>query len=53
MLAVYGLPIGLALGGWLVENAGYVNMVLLYCAVGITATVTIAAVWREALLRDG
>ena len=53
MLAVYGLPIGLALGGWLVENAGYVNMVLLYCGIGVVATVTIAAVWREALLRDG
>lgn len=52
MLAVYGLPIGLASGGWLVENIGYVNMVLLYCAVGLAATVTIAATWRRALLHD-
>ncbi len=53
MLAVYGLPIGLACGGWLVQNLGYVNMVLLYCGIGIAATVTIAVKWREALLRDG
>jgi MFS family permease len=52
MLAVYGLPIGLAGGGWLVENLGYVNMVLLYCSVGVLATVAIAVIWRDALLRE-
>ncbi len=52
MLAVYGMPIGLLAGGWLVSNVGYVNMVLVYCAIGILATVTIAVKWREALLRD-
>lgn len=52
MLAVYGLPIGLAAGGWLVENLGYVTMVLLYCGVGLSATVAIALTWRKALLND-
>lgn len=52
MLAVYGLPLGLAAGGWLVEHLGYVNMVLLYCGFGLAATLVIAAVWRQALLRE-
>jgi len=52
MLAVYGMPIGLVAGGWLVSNIGYANMVLLYSSVGILATVTIALRWREALLRE-
>jgi predicted MFS family arabinose efflux permease len=51
MLAVYGLPIGLAAGGWLVDTLGYQAMVMLYCAIGITATLTIAAVWRDHLLQ--
>ena len=51
MLAVYGLPLGLAAGGWLVDNLGYQNMVMLYCAVGIVATLAIAGIWRESLLR--
>lgn len=50
MLAVYGLPIGLTLGGWLVDQLGYQNMVMLYCTIGIVTTVTIAAVWRGSLL---
>mgnify|MGYP006242976439 FL=1 len=51
MLAVYGLPLGLAAGGWLVDNLSYQNMVMLYCVVGIVATLAIAGIWRESLLR--
>ncbi len=50
MLAVYGLPLGLVLGGWLVDNLGYQNMITLYCAIGLLATVAIATAWRESLL---
>ncbi|MGY9056327.1 MAG: MFS transporter, partial [Alphaproteobacteria bacterium] len=52
MLAVYGLPIGLVSAGWLVENLGYTNMVTLYSAVGILASLTIALIWRKDLLRQ-
>lgn len=50
MLAVYGLPLGLAAGGKLVDMLGYQNMVMLYCTIGIVATITIATVWRKSLL---
>jgi predicted MFS family arabinose efflux permease len=50
MLAVYGLPIGLACGGWLVEHLGYQTMVALYCGIGILATIAIATTWRQSLL---
>lgn len=50
MLAVYGLPLGLAAGGKLVDMLGYQNMVMLYCTIGIVATITIATVWRGSLL---
>lgn len=51
MLAVYGLPVGLALGGALVELIGYQNMVTLYGGTGVVLTIAIAAVWRGALFR--
>jgi len=52
MLAVYGLPIGLIASGQLVEHFGYHGMVLLYCGVGVLATLTIALVWRRDLMKD-
>jgi len=51
MLAVYGLPVGLVLGGWLVDTIGYMPMVLSYAAFGLVATATIALTWRGSLLR--
>ena len=39
---------GLAVAGWLVDNPGYQNKVMLYYAAGIVATLTIAGVWRKA-----
>lgn len=51
MLAVYGLPLGLAAGGWLVQTLGYQNMVMLYCGFGMLATVAIAVTWRDDLLK--
>lgn len=52
MLAVYGLPIGLIASGQLVDRLGYHGMVLLYCGIGVLATLTIALVWRRDLLKD-
>lgn len=48
-LAIYGLPIGLVVGGRLVEAVGYRGTVTLYCAIGLLATLAIAAVWRDVL----
>ena len=49
MLAVYGLPIGLLLAGWLIEQIGYVATASAYCIGGAALTLAIAIHWRAAL----
>jgi predicted MFS family arabinose efflux permease len=45
MLAVYGLPIGLIVGGALIEWIGTTATFTLYTMIGITCTLAIAAKW--------
>ncbi len=51
MLAVYGLPIGLVASGALIDGLGYSLTVIVYCAVGIAASLWVAIRWRAALWR--
>ncbi len=51
MLAVYGLPIGLLASGALIDLFGYALAVIVYCAVGIAASLWVAVRWRRALWR--
>jgi hypothetical protein len=49
MLAIWGLPLGLVAAGPLIEWAGYAPTVLLYCGLGLAATLAIGYRWRAAL----
>jgi MFS family permease len=49
MLAIYGLPIGLLLAGWLIERVGFVALATGYCIFGLLATVWIGLRWYKAL----
>jgi hypothetical protein len=49
MLAVYGLPVGLLLAGWLIERVGYAATASGYCISGVLLTLAIAVRWRAAL----
>ncbi len=49
MLAVYGMAIGLPLGGVLIETAGYRATVMSYALAGLVGTAFIALRWRRAL----
>ncbi|HYZ24883.1 MAG TPA: MFS transporter [Rhodopila sp.] len=49
MLAVYGLPLGLLLAGWLIERVGYRATATAYCVSGAVLTLAIAVRWRAAL----
>ncbi|MBS0640668.1 MAG: MFS transporter [Proteobacteria bacterium] len=49
MLAVYGLPLGLVLAGWLIEWFGFFAVAFGYCASGLALTVAIGLYWRDAL----
>ena len=49
MLAVYGMAIGLPLGGALIETVGYRAAVLIYAFAGLIGTALIAFRWRQAL----
>ncbi len=51
MLAVYGLPIGLLASGALIDLFGYALAVIVYCAVGIAASLWVVVRWRRALWR--
>ena len=48
MLAIYGLPLGLTLAGWLTEQIGLPATGTLYCLAGVAATLAIAIRWRGA-----
>ena len=47
MLAVYGLPIGLLVGGALAEVAGIQTTLLIYGAVGLAMTAVAVVVWPQ------
>lgn len=49
MLAVYGMAIGLPLGGVLIETVGYRATVMSYALAGLAGTALIAFLWRRAL----
>ncbi|MCC6716973.1 MAG: MFS transporter [Acetobacteraceae bacterium] len=49
MLAVYGMPLGLLLAGWLVRQFGFATTATAYCLFGLLATGAIALVWRAHL----
>ena len=49
MLAVYGMPLGLLLAGWLIQRFGFVATATGYCVFGLVATGVIALVWRRHL----
>jgi predicted MFS family arabinose efflux permease len=50
MLAIYGNPVGLLLGGALVERIGYSASTLLYGGIGIVVTAVMVLRWRTAVL---
>ena len=49
MLAVYGLPLGLIIAGWLIEWIGFMATATAYCIIGLVLTVAIGVHWRGAL----
>ena len=49
MLMVYGMAVGLPLGGVLIETVGYRATVLSYAFAGLAGTAVIAFRWRRAL----
>ena len=48
-LAIYGMPVGLMASGALIELAGYVLTIGVYCAVGLVFTLLIGLKWRASL----
>ena len=49
MLAVYGMPLGLLLAGWMVSRFGFATTATAYCLFGLLATAAIALFWRAHL----
>ena len=49
MLAIYGLPLGLLLAGWLIGHFGFPAVATGYCVVGIGLTAAILIRWHTAL----
>ena len=49
MLAVYSLPLGLLLAGWMIARFGFVATANAYCIFGLLATGAIALFWRRHL----
>jgi predicted MFS family arabinose efflux permease len=49
MLAVYSMPLGLLLAGWMIAKFGFVATATAYCLFGLLATGAIALVWRKHL----
>lgn len=49
MLAIYGLPVGLLLTGVFIPRLGFSETAILYCGIGIVATLAIGRYWRAAL----
>jgi predicted MFS family arabinose efflux permease len=51
MLAIYGLPLGVLLGGALIDTVGFRATGTLYALIGIALTLGIAFIWRADLWR--
>ncbi len=49
ILAIYSLPIGILVGGWLIPRIGYPATVTLYAITGLIFTALIAMRWRNSL----
>jgi hypothetical protein len=49
MLAVYSMPLGLLLAGWMIASFGFVATATAYCIFGLFATLAIALFWRRHL----
>ena len=49
MLAVYGMPLGLLLAGWMIHRFGFAAAATAYCLFGLLATGAIALFWRRHL----
>ena len=47
MMAVYGLPVGLMVSGYLIELLGYSWSVMLYGIVGLLLSASVATKWRN------
>lgn len=50
MLAIYGLPLGLTLAGWLTGLIGLPATGLLYCLLGVAIPLAVLRRWRRAIL---
>jgi MFS family permease len=50
MLAIYTLPLGLLAAGALITTVGFHTMALMFVALGLLLTVTVALAWRHELL---
>lgn len=48
-LAVYGLPLGLMLAGWLIPRLTFTTTASAYCVIGVLLTIGIGVRWRRAL----
>ena len=49
MMAVYGLPVGLMVSGYLIELLGYSWSVMLYGIIGLLLSASVATKWRNQL----
>ena len=49
MFAIYGLPMGLLLAGWLIEHVGFTAMALGYCVFAFAAAAAILGWWWRAV----
>ena len=52
MMAVYGLPLGLMVSGYLIEHLGYGWSVMLYGAIGLILSALVTLKWRSHILVD-
>ena len=50
MMAVYGLPLGLMVSGYLIEHLGYGWSVMLYGAIGLILSALVILKWRSHIL---
>jgi MFS family permease len=48
-LGIYGLPIGLLVGGWIAEEVGARAMIAVLGGIGLVATLVAAAMWPALL----
>ena len=49
ILAVYGVPVGLLISGFLIEAVGFTSFVGIYTAIGSLGTAAIWLRWRRAI----